>query len=554
MSRLIYPRSWPAAILLVLSLVVPPGVSAEQVPDLVIQNVNVLKPGGQTGTDLVSLRIKNGILDFVSKDQIDAEDDERVLNAGKGYLLGNLSVGAPPKFMILNKDPVADLKVLLDTKSYVVFAVDDGQLLKNELQAVRGAAPGTGTEEKEPQRLSYSPPPFALPVTIESSKKWNAWNSKYVDGLFISALALDRQWLSQDEASIAQFTDLSGDRERGTIRGWRFGVAGTINFKKPWIYNVAWAWNPFDRGFDIAEEDTDEFQFFDFSVDIPVGKNMTLRVGKQKEPINMDRSMTMIQIGSQERYAAADAMFPSRNVGVTLFGTAAKQRVSWAAGLFNDWLVEGESLDVSATQAVGRVTWLPFESEDESELFHVGLGVRYTNAKQGLSYGSRPELGNSPRFVDTGPFNAESSTLYNWEIGYRRGPYWLMAEYSDNHVDAPSVDSPRFTGYHISGTWSLRGEMRPYRNDRGVFGGLPIAQNVYQGGKGALELGLRFSSIDLTDGLITGGEMDVATAQFNWWLTKSMAVSLNYRRTWTDRLGLNGEMDAFVARAILILQ
>jgi len=33
-----------------------------------------------------------------------------------------------------------------------------------------------------------------------------------------------------------------------------------------------------------------------------------------------------------------------------------------------------------------------------------------------------------------------------------------------------------------------------------------------------------------------------------------MAVSLNYRRTWTDRFGLDGEMDAFVARAILILQ
>jgi len=541
-------------VVLALSTALAFQASAAEVRDLIVHNVHIVRPDDNTGTDLASLRISDGHLDLVSADQIVAEDDSQVLDANEGYLLGKLVVGEPPTFMILNKDPVADLKVLLDTKSYVVFAVDGGQLLKNELQAISGAAPGMGTEEKEPQRLSYSPPPFALPVTIESSKKWNAWNSKYVDGLFISALALDRQWLSQDAESIAQFPDLAGERERGTIRGWRFGVAGTLNFDKPWIYNVAWAWNSFDRGFDTSEDDADEFQFFDFSVDIPAGKNMMVRVGKQKEPINMDRSMTMVQLGSQERYAAADAMFPSRNVGVTLFGTAAKQHVSWAAGLFNDWLVEGESLDNSATQAVGRVTWLPFVSEDESELLHVGLGVRYSNAKQPLAYGSRPELGNAPRFVDTEPFNAESSTLLNWEIGYRRGPYWLMAEYSDNHVDAPSVDSPRFTGYHISGTWSLRGEMRPYRNDRGVFGGLPIAQNVYQGGKGAQELGLRFSSIDLTDGLITGGEMDVATAQFNWWLTKSMAVSLNYRRTWTDRFGLDGEMDAFVARAILILQ
>jgi hypothetical protein len=48
--------------------------------------------------------------------------------------------------------------------------------------------------------------------------------------------------------------------------------------------------------------------------------------------------------------------------------------------------------------------------------------------------------------------------------------------------------------------------------------------------------------------------MDIATLQFNWWLTTSLAVSLNYRRSWTDRFELEGEMDAFVARVMLILQ
>ncbi len=129
-----------------------------------------------------------------------------------------------------------------------------------------------------------------------------------------------------------------------------------------------------------------------------------------------------------------------------------------------------------------------------------------------------------------------------------------MTEYSDNRVDAPIVGDPNFTGYHISGTWSLTGESRGYRNNRGVFSGLPVAQDVNQGGLGATEFALRFSSIDLTDGLITGGEMDVATMQFNWWLTRSMAVSMNYRRTWTDRFDRKGQMDAFVLRAILILQ
>jgi phosphate-selective porin OprO and OprP len=545
-----------ALIFLTLTTITPARAVDAEPLNLLIRNVRVINSGGEAVADVANIRIRDGLLDLVSKDQIAADEGEQTLDAGGGYLLGEIAVGAPPKFMILNEDPVADIMVLLDTATHVVFAIDGDEIIINQLVDAAPVSPTPDDDEKK--WLAYDPPPFALPGSI-SSEKWNTWKSKWTNGVFISALALDRQWISQDANSIAQFGDLAAERERGTIRGWRFGSAGTINFEKPWIYSIAGAWNSFDRGFDSVDGGTTEFSFYDFSVDIPVSTNIMVRVGKQKEPINMDRSMTMVQLASQERYAAADAMFPTRNVGVALYGTTARQRVAWAAGLFNDWLTAGESLDKSATQTIGRVTWLPFVSADESDLVHVGFGVRYTNAKQGLAYGSRPETGNMPRFVDTSTFetdtfDAKSSTIYNWELGWRRGPLWLMAEYSDNHVDAPAAGDPNFTGYHISGTWSLTGEMRGYRKNRGVFDGLPIAQSVSQGGKGATEVALRYSSIDLTDGLISGGEMDVATAQFNWWLSNSMAMSLNYRRTWTNRFDLEGEMDAFVVRAILILQ
>lgn len=548
-------------LLLTLGTVTAAAAETAEGPNLLIKNVYIESPEDETLADLANIRIRDGVLNLVSKDEIDADEDSRSLDAGGGFLLGILSVGALSKFMILDEDPAADVMILLDTDRHVLFAIDDGVVVINQLVDPAPELPSPAEdiaevvveEPKQDKWAAYDPPPFALPNSIRS-EKWNTWKGRWVNGVFISALALDRQWISQDAGSIAQFGDLAVDRERGTIRGWRFGAAGSINFERPWLYNMAGAWNSFDRGFDTSEEDSNEFSIFDFSVDIPVGKTMILRVGKQKEPINMDRSMTMVQIASQERYAAADAMFPTRNVGVTLYGSAADERVAWAASLFNDWLVEGESLGDSATQTVGRITWLPFLSEDESQLVHLGLGIRYTDAKQGLAYGSRPETGNMPRFVDTGEFDADSSTLYNWELGFRRGRLWMMAEYSDNHIDAPDAGNPNFTGYHLSGTWSLTGEMRGYKDNRGVFSGLPVAQSVLQGGKGATELALRYSSIDLTDGMIMGGEMDVATLQFNWWLTTSLAVSLNYRRSWTDVRDLEGEMDAFVARVMLILQ
>lgn len=538
--------------LLCLLLSAVPALSQNQDPvtDLIIRNVRIVNPSTASAESLANIKIKDGLLRLISGDNIEADDESLILDANNGFLLGKLTVGAPPLFMILDQNPIDDIKVLLDTSQHVVFAIEDQTILTNTLtESIVAEAPAV---ESSNRWLAYDPPPFALPSSV-SSEKWNTWKTKWVNGLFISALALDRQYISQDSGSVGQFGDLESERGRGTIRGWRFGTAGTINFEKPWLYNIAGAWNSFDRGFD-SEDGEDEFQFFDFAVDIPVSDKIIARVGKQKEPINMDRSMTMVQIPSQERYAAADAMFPTRNVGITLYGSMPDQRVSWSTGIFNDWLTEGEDFNESATQGVGRVTWVPYLSEDENTILHVGAGLRYTDAKQGLAYSSRPEVGNSPKFVDTGFFEAESSALYNTELGWRSGPYWLMAEYSDNRIDAPTVDDPNFTGYHLSAAWSLSGEMRPYRMNRGVFGGLPVAHTVPGGGAGAVELGVRYSTLDLNDGGIDGGEIDVSTVQLNWWLTQSMAVSLNYKHTTTDRFDTVGEMDALVARVILILQ
>jgi len=543
-------RGFVLVTILIVAAVLAPRAYGAEIPDLIIRNVHIIGTGSQTEHTLANIQIVGNTIKLVSKDTIPTRDNIQVLDAENGYLLGKLSVGSAPKFMILSDDPTDDLNVLLDTKQFVRFAVADGELVVNELIQVPGEPDDPSATSGQPRWLSYQPPPFAIPTSVEASRKWNVYKTKYTNGLFYSALALDRQRISQDAESRAQFGDLS-DFERGTIRAWRFGFAGTVNFDNPWIYNVNFTWNPFDRGFN---EEINEFQFLDYSLSIPAGEKVTVTIGNQKEPINMERTMSLLDLAAHERSAAADAMLPSRRFGVVVSGTAANQHVSWAGGVFNDWLIDSGSFDENAAVAVGRVTWLPFLTEDQSNLFHVGLGVRYADTNEGLQYSVRPEMGNAPKFLDTEFFDAESSTLYNLEAGWRSGPYLLLAEYIDNHVDAPNVGNPRFTGYHISGTWSLSGEMRPYRKPSGSFGGLPVAQNVNQGGRGAWEVGLRFSSIDLTDGDITGGEMDVATAQIAWWATRSMLVSLNFRRTWTDRFGFDGEMDAAGARVALFLQ
>jgi len=63
----------------------------------------------------------------------------------------------------------------------------------------------------------------------------------------------------------------------------------------------------------------------------------------------------------------------------------------------------------------------------------------------------------------------------------------------------------------------------------------------------------RWETVDLTDGLVAGGELDVATLGLTWWLTSNSYVSLNYRHIELDRFDLVGDSSGFNLRLLMIL-
>jgi phosphate-selective porin OprO/OprP len=544
------------SILLVCFLPLPQLVFAQIVDpqNVLIRNVYLLDSGEGTEGVLVNILIRDNKLEIITQDKVTIDDSMLAVDARDGYLLGQLQIGETPSFIILNQDPRENFEILLDTSFFTVFAVHNGRLFENNLLEVE--------EEEvadEPKRLgwtAYSPPPMALPLSYGDTSKWNRWETKYVSGIFIAGVALDRQqWLSQDSESEQQVGDLQLF-EGGEIRAFRAGVVGTLNFEKPWIYTLAGATNTFDKGFET--EQLDSFVFFDYRLDIPVSDKITLSVGKQKEPFSMERIMSMVQLPMQERAVVSDALNPSRNFGAVISSTALDQRMTWAGGFFNDWIESGSSFSDSASQVVGRVTWLPFISEDESNLLHLGFGMRYTDAEQGLRYSSDPEFNKSPIYVDTSvdgtPFAADSATLYNLEATWRKGPYWIAAEFMSNDVDAPALGNPNFSGYHVTASWIFSGEMREYRKQTGILGPIPVAKSVNQGGWGAWEVGVRWSDIDLADGLIDGGEMDILSLGLSWWLTPVFNVNMNYRFITLDRFGVRGDSSGLNVRVFLSLE
>lgn len=96
--------------------------------------------------------------------------------------------------------------------------------------------------------------------------------------------------------------------------------------------------------------------------------------------------------------------------------------------------------------------------------------------------------------------------------------------------------------------------MRSYIKKSGILGPVPVAKSVYQGGWGAWELSARYSSLDLSDGLVDGGDMDIMSLGLSWWLSPIFNVNMNYRYIENDQGGLIGQSSGFVTRVLLMLE
>jgi len=539
--------------------------SAEQAPDkivqkIVIQNVTFVDPDNDGKSTTANLVITNKLFDFVTQNHVEVSNRDIIFDAQSGFILGSLESGKTANFIILDADPHNNVEALLDTKKHILLAIHNGVIIRNNLKKESNISAFAEQQRTKPKRagwLSYTPPPIVLPSNYKDAD-WIKFDNDYFSSILIGALALDRQsWQSQNDSSLAQVGDLES-YNGGEIRALRFGLAGAIKFEKPWVYMITGATNSFDKGFDTNT--TDNVSFMDWRLDIPTFYNTTLSIGKQKEPISMERLMSMTFLPMQERTVVSDALLPSRNFGAVLSGNAYNQQVTWAGGIFNDWMEDSGSISENSTQLVGRTTWLPYLSQNKEELIHLAFGLRYSDTKEALRYASEPEFNKSASFVDTGEINADSSLTYNIEASWRKGPVWLIGEYTKNKIDANYLQNPELSGYHVSAVYSVTGEMREYNKKSGTFSPLLVARSVEQGGWGALEVSTRWSVFDGSDGGLSAGDTSIFSVGLAWWLTPKFNINFNYRWIELDRCSfiskacdLQGRSSGFNTRLVLFL-
>lgn len=241
----------------------------------------------------------------------------------------------------------------------------------------------------------------------------------------------------------------------------------------------------------------------------PAGK---LTVGQFKEPFSLEELTSSNSITFMER-GLPNAFSPSRSTGVMLADDL-DGRFTWAAGVFRDSNDQGMQVSDSELSATARVTGLVYSENDGQDLLHLGAAVsRRSPNGDAAQWRERPENHLSPRFVDTGVFASDESTLVGLEAAWVAGPVSVQGEYIQAQNQLVAGGDATFSGFYVEGSLFLSdGDSRRYDAEAGAFKGPEPA------GDDAWEAKLRYSSLDLTDGAIAGGELTDVTVGLNWYM------------------------------------
>jgi phosphate-selective porin OprO/OprP len=281
-----------------------------------------------------------------------------------------------------------------------------------------------------------------------------------------------------------------------------------------------------------------------------------LKVGQVKAPFSLEELTSAADTTFMERAAAVEAFAPGYRAGVLVQTQGLGGRATGALGWFSDGTAEdtGDASE-SLSRVTGRVTWLPYEdTAGPRRLVHLGLSASDVLSPGGqIRYRSRPESHRAPRVVDTGDIDASHAVELGLEGALVHGPFSLQSEAIFALVEPRAGNRLRFFGYYVYGSWFLTGESRPYDPTTGVFSRvLPHgAFSPREGRLGAWEWGVRWSSLDLSDGPVRGGRLGIFSTVVNWYVSPMLRVTFEYLFAEADQGSADGRFHALQSRVQL---
>jgi phosphate-selective porin OprO/OprP len=204
--------------------------------------------------------------------------------------------------------------------------------------------------------------------------------------------------------------------------------------------------------------------------------------------------------------------------------------------------------------------------EKGKRMLHLGAAAtrRGVNGRgtEPVTYSSKPEADLLNIFISSG---AMREADVDWRYGLETAFFWdafsVQGEYMMTKTDmnsASALDDPSFHGWYVQGAWTITGEPRRWNAAAATFVNPKPSNNAFvDGGCGAWEVAIRYSTIDLSDGSIAsggveGGQLAIATIGLNWYVNPNTKVMWGLSRADADvddpALGDGGDATIFQTR------
>ncbi|WP_126456483.1 OprO/OprP family phosphate-selective porin [Sulfuriflexus mobilis] len=267
-------------------------------------------------------------------------------------------------------------------------------------------------------------------------------------------------------------------------------------------------------------------------------------IGNFKQPISLEELTSSKYITFMER-SLPTVFATSHRIGVGI--NKGGNNWSAAASIYGGNSEDNE--DGQEGYGLGaRVTFAPIA--EKTRAIHLGAAVAHEEPLDDadvVRFRQRPEFhATGTRIIDTGSIsNVEDIEKFGLEAAAVFGPFSLQGEYLKVDVSRESgFDDADFDGAYLTASYFLTGESRPYSAKKGKFGRVkPKAKS------GAWELAVRYSTLDLDDGAIQGGEEDNLTLGLNWYVNPNVRIMANYIDVDAEVAGVDDDPNIFAMRA-----
>lgn len=308
-----------------------------------------------------------------------------------------------------------------------------------------------------------------------------------------------------------------------TIRRARLGLAGKIYHD--WGYKFL---------YEFGSNNNEELQ--DLFVTYNGFENTQFKIGQFKEAIGLEWQSSSKYWSFMDLPLTA-TLTPRRSIGASFSKSFNDLRVN--LGIYGENANKTRSDDEGYSYDA-HLAYAPLH--EKGKHFHIGASARYAvpdAASDALTFSAKHETSSSAgNSVTTGSITSIDHTfLGGLEALGIWGPFLLQGEYVTLDVDRDAaLSDARFDSYYTQATWMLTGESRNFNTrNHGFTRVVPHDPfSIKEGGIGAWELAARFESLDLTDGSITGGEMDRYVLGVNWYPNSFIRLTTNYSLIDTD--------------------